>query len=232
MTLSGICLASSAIRRCFVKMPPGPEFPIIFPSGSSVFRQPLCSDGSLRIGSPPSRLIRAAPTSCHPSRRTPFPSPDSTVSVPACSSLPWFAAPDPRAGVFYRGVPNHCPETETAGSPRFLGSPHARVPCSHDPGGISAPGHSALRYCLPLYPQRRLPQHYAFRGSITRPRCSLCTLRRVGYPSPRNTRFRLLTSFTGRDLYPLGTVERFQVMTSFLLSQALPGARVNASNQG
>src|ERR1035438_2073199 len=48
MAFSGICLANSAIRCCFVETLVGLEFPGIFPSNGSVFRQPLGSSGSLR----------------------------------------------------------------------------------------------------------------------------------------------------------------------------------------
>ncbi len=66
------------------------------------------------------------------------------------------------------------------------GEPHCTHAALSDPGGTSVPGHSrhlggARRLTatcgLPLKPQRRPPQSVRFRGSITRPTCSLSTLR-------------------------------------------------------
>lgn len=42
-------------------------------------------------------------------------------------------------------------------SPRFLDNPCVRAPLA-DPGGTSAPDHAALRWCLPVLSNRRLPQ--------------------------------------------------------------------------
>jgi hypothetical protein len=64
---------------------------------------------------------------------------------------------------------------------------------------------------------------------MTRPEGSLCTLRRVGCPSPRNTRYRLLASFTGRVGYPLRTVRGFKL--SYVIyppRPGFPGARATA----
>ena len=50
-----------------------------------------------------------------------------------------------------------------------------------------------VRRCsLPPFEQRRPPRRTCFRGSITRPACSLSTLRRSGHPLRRKTRFRLM----------------------------------------
>jgi len=58
--------------------------------------------------------------------------------------------------------------------------PHALF---FDPGGTPMRiRRIASRYDLPLVLRRRLPQPVVFRGSITRPMDSLCTLRSVGYP--------------------------------------------------
>ncbi len=73
-----------------------------------------------------------------------------------------------------------------------------------DPGGPSLPSHTAGSCCLPAFENcRRLPLPQ-FRGSITRPIHSLCTLRSGGYPTPRNTRCRLVASLGRVGLSPTG----------------------------
>ena len=52
-----------------------------------------------------------------------------------------------------------------------------------DPGGTLVRCRLAPRCCLPLLRRRRLPRLERFRGSITRPAYSLCTLRSVGCPT-------------------------------------------------
>ncbi len=52
----------------------GHEVPFVFPSNGSVARLPLPSVGSHGVGSPTSRVLREAPTSCRPSRCPSFPS--------------------------------------------------------------------------------------------------------------------------------------------------------------
>jgi len=69
------------------------------------------------------------------------------VSVAACR-------PGPRSPLDHAVV---LLAEEMERSPRFLGSPCARAPFP-DPGGSTAPGHSARRCCLPLSSQRQHPQ--------------------------------------------------------------------------
>ena len=59
------------------------------------------------------------------------------------------------------------------------------------------------------YSKVSAPQIMYFRGSITRPADSLCTLHALGCPRPRNTRFRLPARLAGRDLHPLGPGKEF-----------------------
>jgi hypothetical protein len=97
----------------------GPDFPGIFPSNGSVFRQPLSSRGSLRIGSL-SQVVRAAPTSCRPSRLASFPSFDGTTPLPVVRSQR-SRYPFLWAGVIWSvASPTTALLAETAGSPRFL----------------------------------------------------------------------------------------------------------------
>ena len=70
------------------------------------------------------------------------------------------------------------------------------TPCEHallsDPGGTSTSGHCDASMLPSTNLTASAPATLSFRGSITRPARSLCTLRRVRYRTPRNTRFRLL----------------------------------------
>ena len=62
--------------------------------------------------------------------------------------------------------------------PSSWGAPIARLPCSQTPAGQPLPD----PYRTAVWPPRRIRrgrQHCAFRGSITPPPSSLCTLRRV-----------------------------------------------------
>ena len=107
MAFPGICLANSAIRCCFVETLAGPEFPGIFPSNGSVFRQSLGSDGSLGLvprphryyellrlpAIPPAalrclRLARATPSGLRPrhASRTALIA-ARLVAVPSCARL-------------------------------------------------------------------------------------------------------------------------------------------------
>jgi len=198
---------------------------IIFPFNGSVIRQPLGSGGSRRFGSPPSSLLRAAPTSGRSSRGPSFPSVGGTA---LCQMFAPFGSGTPlRAWVRLTWFPSPLVlSAETAGSPRFLENPCARA-LLYDPGGALRSGHYDLRVLSSARRTSSTPTARCFRGSITRPRHSLSTLRRVGHPSPRKTRFRLLASFAGRGLLPPRWVplQGFRLsMSSILLAQAWPGA--------
>jgi hypothetical protein len=134
--------------------------------------------------------------------------------------------PPPGLGSFYVASLTTWLLAETAGSPRFLGNPCARALLS-DPGGTLQPGHYGFRMLSSARRTSSTPTVGCFRGSITRPMPSLSTLRRVGHPSPRKTRFRLLACFAGRGLLPPRWVpmQGFRLSrSSFLPAQAWPGA--------
>ena len=99
------------------------------------------------------------------------------------------AAPGP--GPLLPRRPGRLLTVETGRYPKFLGDP-----CLHallfDPGGPLASGHSDARdVAFRIYIARDVPSAYittsaprlGFRGSITRPTGSLCTLRSRGRPS-------------------------------------------------
>jgi hypothetical protein len=116
---------------------------------------------------------------------------------------------------------------ENAGPPRFLGDPH----CAHaefcDPGGTSAPAMTVLPCCLPPMKTASAPANHSFRGSITQPAHSLCTLRSTGYPA--TTQHSVPAGgqpFAGQDLFLPGSQREVSALSlhRVLLSQALPGA--------
>jgi len=116
-------------------------------------------------------------------------------------------------GGFQAGPPTGILSPETTGSPRFLGSPRAYVPCSYDPGGI---GYTRPVQCTDA--AFRFTQGVGSRkadfGAQSHGPHTRC-LRFAGRvaPPPRKTRFRLLVSFAGRDWLPAGLLHRrFQLM--------------------
>ena len=117
------------------------------------------------------------------------------------------------------------PETGTS-SP--AGSATIRAPCEHavlfDPGGVVRQATTAHA----LLPSARLttsaPRAVTFRGSITRPTHSLSTLRRVGYPPPRKTRFQLAANLGWAGFAPAGpTSEGFAMLYSYVIVPPSPG---------
>ncbi|MGH9381893.1 MAG: RES family NAD+ phosphorylase [Thermoanaerobaculia bacterium] len=76
---------------------------------------------------------------------------------------------------------------------------------------------------------RTTPTTHSFRGSITRPRPSLSTLRRRPHERPRKTRLRLVASLYRAGFAPAGShLKGFRsadcCLHRFLLPQAYPGA--------
>src|SRR5258708_10785376 len=167
----------------------------ICPSIGSVCASPFPPRGPLERRPPAFSVLRRAPTSDRPSRLASFPSLGGTSSVSGDGRI----------------------------SPLPGGPPCERAPVC-DSRGASAPGIAALRCGLPCGKRRRLPRRVPFRGSITRPTHSLCTLRSRGHP--RTTQHSVPAGcqpLPGRSAYLLGSIERFQLHI-LLLSQALPGA--------
>ena len=114
--------------------------------------------------------------------------------------------------------PHRVTNKERMSPPRFLGDPCIHALLS-DPGGVAASGHSIQSLLPSAIPKTSAP-HGQFRGSITRPARSLCTLRRRG--RPRTTQHSVPVdgqSLPARDLHPTGHKKRFQVAT---LPSSLP----------
>jgi hypothetical protein len=155
------------------------------------------------------RYYQGAMTSCRPSRRTSLPSFGGTSaftrsfrsSADECAAEAWSWSPG--------GSGRDCAE-ETTGSPKFLGNPHCRLPCSVDAGRTAG---TRPVQCSSVAPGIR---------TAKAPAKGLSTLNSMAfglavYASPRELpRFdaRLASSrwsdATGRAFHPQGSNERFQ----------------------
>ena len=154
----GISFASFAIRCSFVQTFPEPEVSAIFPSNDSTRRCPLPSTGSLGFGSPASSVLRDTPTPRRPSRLASFPSLGGTSSMSG----------DDEASQVPRGPSHACPALRPR---RSLGV-----------GPLVARDPPTLRCCLPVMSDRQPSRRDRSRSSVTRPACSLSTLRSRGRP--------------------------------------------------
>ena len=197
----GAFLANSAIRCSLVETLSGLGVPCIFPSSGSVAPAPLSLHRVPRVGSPASQVRWRAPTSCRPSRRASLP---SRVTYPR--ALVPFAPPPCRAhrSEAWTVCCIGCPTRWLDGDDRISQVP-GEPPCVYavlfDPGRASVPGDCGTSVLPPLRKPRRPPRAVSFRGSITRPARSLCTLRSRG--CPRTTQHSVPA---GRQPLPGGTV--------------------------
>jgi hypothetical protein len=149
-------------------------------------------------------------TSCRPFRRASFPSLGDTTQAlvfrPPCDRAL------PRAGLLELVTRYLQPGTrsvETTGSPTFLGNPNCALALLSDPGRTNASGHINASARPPICPPRRLPHSY-FRGSITRLRHWLSTLRRPGRPDTTQDSLPAVGQTLPDGLgYPQGSIERF-----------------------
>ena len=158
------------------------------------------------------RYYQSATTSCRPSRRTSLPSLGGTsastrsVRSPAdeCAAGAWSWSPGSSGRDIRRGDDRI---SQVPGEPRL---PVCRVQST--PAGPRAPD----RYGAAAWPlvcvKQRLPRK-VFRRSIARRSGSLSTLRRLGYPIRRKTRFQPLVRRYWAGFNPQGSYERFQSAT-------------------
>ena len=111
--------------------------------------------------------------------------------------------------------PRRLSTVEKTRPPRFLGDPCVHAPLS-DPGGPPSPGPYRNADGAFRVHDRVGSAMRQFRGSITRPARSLCTLRSRGRPRTCATldsgRWPALA---GRDFHPLGRVEDFRRVFPF-----------------
>ena len=110
---------------------------------------------------------------------------------------------------------------ETAGFPKFLGTPGVPWPCSPTPVGSVTPGHHGVPTRSPRLTRARTPTR-SFRGSIAWPGHWLSTLRREGRPSTTQDSLPAAgQALPGGISYPQGSDERFLSSSLVLLSQLL-----------
>ena len=142
----------------------------------------------------------------------------SDTRVASGPSLPPVADAFPE-GLGLSGSATPVPIRGSAGDgrpPRFLGNPNDSSPGSTTPVG---PTRQALRRAdaAPAFANREGSRRAErFRGSISRLSVWLSTLRGVGRPTPRKTRFRLLASSTGRDSDPQGSSRKFPSCSRYI----------------
>ena len=192
-----------------------------------MFRHPLPSTGSLRVGSPASQVLRGAPTPCRPSRRTSFPSLGGTAPALDVRSQ-GSRALLPGPGLVQR-VAHPAPRARRRqGLSGSWGTPMCTCPALRPRRDLHARPTSASRCCLPSCLTTSALAAIVLRGSITRPAHSLSS-RFAGRitPPPRNTRFRLVASLCRAGLTARWVPARgFRACQSHLipLPQALPDA--------
>ena len=162
---------SSVSPSCFPQTVPYLGVPL--PSTGSSRAEFSCFHGTIRT----LRLPAIPPAALR------FPSFGGTTVARSLCSL--------RCGVRHRGpgdaasragYPLPASPVEMTGPLTFLGNLTCALALLFDPGRTHASGRYNASARPPLRPRRRLPHGY-FRGSITRLRHSLSTLRRMGYPT-------------------------------------------------
>lgn len=143
-----------------------------------MFRHPLPSTGSPRVGSPASQVLRGAPTPCRPSRRTSFPSLGGTaLALDVRSQGSRALLPGP--GLVQR-VAHPAPRARRRqGLSGSWGTPIAYMPRSLTPARSPRPAFLGVSMLPSVYLTTSALAAIIFRGSITRPAHSLCTLRRT-----------------------------------------------------
>ena len=149
-------------------------------------------------------------TSCRSSRRASLPYAGGTI--PALAFRPLRGRALPRA-VFRSWSPGNSGRDLVSGNDRISyvpGEPHCALALLSDPGRTNASGRYNAPARPPLCPRRRLPHSY-FRGSITRLRHWLSTLRRPGRPDTTQDSLPAAGQALPDGLgYPQGSIERFQ----------------------
>ena len=215
--MCAICLASSAIRCCFVETVSGLGVPAIFPSSGSVFRLSpslrrvlrspfpcfIGTIGELRLPAVHPVLLRLLALRYHllvprfaPLDRRTFWVQGLEVSGSApTATTPYYQSGNDRISqVPGESLLQACPALR----PRWADQPSPFI--THWPV-----------CCLPHLEQRRPPPCRLFRGSITRPACSLSTLHWPGYP---DCNARLATGLLAK-LCPGGTFTHWIPITNF-----------------
>ena len=201
----------------------------MFPPNGSTIRR-LASLHAVRAGpvSTLQRYYQGATTSCRPSRRASLPSLGGTTRCVLRFAPTTSRRNGGGPGVLrVRRPPRNCRmiRWRRQDLPSSWETPSASVPCSSTPAGLHAPDQNGAAARPPLRERRRLP-HWDFRSSIAGPRCSLSTLRGVGYPTATQDSLPGAgQALLGGLAYPQGLDERFRgVPTSHPPFPSLLGA--------
>src|SRR5262245_29515036 len=171
---------------------------------------PFPPPGARGTSSPASAVLWSAPIPGRPYRPTSLPSRDGYHPVRLCSSLHTSPTPAWGQGCSGQATPRACRYRGRDGrASQVPGEPQVSVcPVQSTPAGLLSPD----RYSAAAWPlvceKQRLPRK-VFPRSIEGRSDSLSTLRRLGYPSRRKTRFQPLVRryWTGFD--PQGSYETF-----------------------
>jgi hypothetical protein len=151
-------------------------------------------------------------TSCRPSRRTSLPSLGGTTQSARVSPVRGRALP--RAGLLElvtRYLRPGLRSVEPAGSPTFLGNPDCALALLSDPGRTGGIRPVSMLRRGPHSVHGRGSCIYSFRGSITRLRHWLSTLRRPGHPDTTQDSLPAVGQTLPDGLgYPQGSNERFR----------------------
>jgi len=183
---------------------------VMFPSNGLITRRPASLPRVLGGASSPASTVLSGRYDFLPPIPPHFVAFARTVPREHASFAPTLAAcVEAGPGVGHPVAPSGVASMETTGSPTFLGNPDCALALLSDPGGTDTPDLGDASARPPICPPRRLPHSY-FRGSITRLRHWLSTLRRPGRPD--TTQDSLPTA--GQALpdgldYPQGSIERF-----------------------
>jgi hypothetical protein len=118
-----------------------------------------------------------------PSRRTRLPSSGNTMRCGLYFRSRRSRSHDCGPGVRHRSPLPVVRRMEAFRTSQVPGEPSCSYAVFSDPGRTDVSGAWTSSARPPLCPQRRLPRHPFFRGSMARPWNSLCTLRAAGCPS-------------------------------------------------
>ncbi len=180
-----------------------------------MIRHPLPFTGSSRASSPASSVVWDALTPRHPSRRASFPSLGGTSFALLVRLSRWAAARAPRAWGFSPVSPT-ASERGSDEVSQVPGEPRCGHALFSDPGGI---GYARPITARPMRPSAQMTASAPTTSNSFEalshglPTRCLRLAARVT-PPPRKTRFRLPTSFTGRDWLPAGFQRKVSASTS------------------
>lgn len=149
------------------------------------------------------------------------------------ASLRRQALPDRGPGAWSGGISSPPLHVEVVRSPKFLGEPQGEHAPPSDPGPVTH-NRFSVASLLPSAPAYGVGFRATcrFRGSITRPAHSLCTLRPEGRPSRRNTRFQPGTTLCWTGFGPVGfSLKGFGQCARSTTSSSSPSPRLSLAHK-